>query len=125
MEEEAVILNKKYRLLEKVGSGSFGSIYACTLSPIKANTSTPGTALPPNSYSTPHAGKKGQRRRTAPVRNQTLPTLPRHQYSPPHAAGISRLYDYGTDKTHGRVFMVIELLELSLEELFQLWYSAD
>lgn len=30
MEEEAVILNKKYKLLEKVGSGSFGSIYSCT-----------------------------------------------------------------------------------------------
>jgi hypothetical protein len=28
--EEAVILNKKYRLLEKIGSGSFGSIYVCT-----------------------------------------------------------------------------------------------
>lgn len=28
--EESVILMKKYRLLEKIGSGSFGSIYACT-----------------------------------------------------------------------------------------------
>lgn len=36
--EEEVILKQKYRLLEKVGSGSFGSIYACTLHLTKANT---------------------------------------------------------------------------------------
>lgn len=27
--EESVVLLKKYRLLEKIGSGSFGSIHAC------------------------------------------------------------------------------------------------
>ena len=31
--EGSVILMKKYRLLDKVGSGSFGSIYSCTYRP--------------------------------------------------------------------------------------------
>jgi hypothetical protein len=77
--------------------------------------------MPPNWYSRTNSGEEGQGRRTAPVRNQTLPALPGHQYSPEHSAGISRLYDYGSDPTHERVFMIIDLLELSLEELFQMW----
>ena len=31
------------------------------------------------------------------------------------------MLDYGNDTAHDRIFMIIELLELSLEELFQMW----
>lgn len=31
MESESVILQQKYKLLEKIGSGTFGSIYMCTI----------------------------------------------------------------------------------------------
>jgi serine/threonine protein kinase len=119
--EGSVVLMKKYRLLDKVGSGSFGSIYSCTRTPRQASTSTPGAASPSNWYSRPNPGEERQGRRTAPVRDQALPALSGHQYRPSYAAGISRLIDYGTDAEHDRIFLVIELFDRSLEELFQLW----
>jgi serine/threonine protein kinase len=39
-EGQTVILNKRYRLLEKIGSGSFGSIYMCTHEQTQVKTTT-------------------------------------------------------------------------------------
>lgn len=119
--EGSVLLAKKYRLLEKIGSGSFGFIYSCKHLLRQANTWTTTDATPLNWYAWPEAGEEGEGRRTAAVRDKALPGLPGHQYPSSHPAGISRLVDYGTDAEHDRIFMVIELLDRSLEELFQLW----
>jgi serine/threonine protein kinase len=112
---------KKYRLLEKIGSGSFGAIYVGTHPSIQENTSIPENASQLNLYLISKQGKKRKRRRTTTIRNQTLPTLSRHQYPSHYPAGVSRLIDYGSDPDHDRIFMVIELFELSLEDLFQIW----
>lgn len=119
----SVVLLKKYKLLEKIGSGSFGSIYTCNCPSTQASTSNPRSSSQPSSYALSHVGEEGERRRTTPVRDQTLPNLPGHQYASSYPAGITRLYDFGNDAEHDRIFMIIELLGQSLEDLFQLWYS--
>jgi len=45
----SVVLMKKYKLLEKIGSGSFGSIYTCIYHSTQANTSIPKITLQLNS----------------------------------------------------------------------------
>lgn len=56
--EQQVVLNKKYKLLEKIGSGSFGSIYRCTRAATQARISRTTSTLPPRSYVSLHAGKE-------------------------------------------------------------------
>lgn len=120
----SVVLMKKYKLLEKIGSGSFGSIYTCNCASTQASTSIRRSTSQPNWYMLAHAGEEGQGRRPAPIRNQTLSDFSGHQYSSAQTAGITRLYDFGSDPDHDRIFMVIELLGQSLEDLFQLWYLS-
>lgn len=119
--QHAVVLMKKYKLLEKIGSGSFGAIYMCKQHCTQASMSTTRSTTPPKWYLLPHPGEEGKGRRTTALRDQALPTVPGHQYPLPHPAGISKLFDYGNDKEHDRIFMIIELLGKSLEDLFQLW----
>ena len=119
--QHAVVLMKKYKLLEKIGSGSFGAIYMCNQHQRQAIMSTIRITTLPKWYIYPHPGKERQRRRTTSLLNQALSTFPRHQYPTPQPAGISKLFDYGNDKDHDRIFMIIELLGKSLEDLFQLW----
>jgi serine/threonine protein kinase len=112
--EQQVVLMKKYRLLEKIGSGSFGSIYRCITPSIQARIFKITSISLPKSYLHPHAGEEGQGRRTAAVRDKALSALPRHPYAWPNPAGIVKLYDFGNDPTHDRIFMVIDLLGKSL-----------
>jgi serine/threonine protein kinase len=44
---EQVVLMKKYKLLEKIGSGSFGSIYRCTSHSTKAKVWRTMSTMPP------------------------------------------------------------------------------
>jgi serine/threonine protein kinase len=48
--EQQVVLNKKYKLLEKIGSGSFGSIYRCTSAVTQARISRPTSTSRRRSY---------------------------------------------------------------------------
>lgn len=76
--EQQVVLNKKYKLLEKIGSGSFGSIYRCTHRVTQARISKPTSTSPPRSYLYLHAGKERKGRWPVAILNQAVPTVPGH-----------------------------------------------
>ena len=76
----------------------------------------------------PYAGEEGQVQWPAPVRNQVVPTFSGHWYSISNPDGIAKIYDYGYEDSpvataDNKLYMVIDLLGSSLEDLFQAQYT--
>ena len=117
-----MILLGKYRLLQKIGSGSFGSIYMCTEHLTQANMSTPTKTMQPRQY----YGKLCRRRKAKATASSNTKSSSTKSSSPSavqnqqHLGGVAKVYDYGVEDE--RLFMIIDLLGQSLEDLFQKWY---
>ncbi len=61
----------------------------------------------PRSYVFNDSVKEGEGRRTTSVLDKAVPNIPRNPYIVFDKAGITRLFDFGTDPDHDRIFMII------------------